>query len=59
MSKDNKVVRATENSLLRLYSEKGRLQKECFKGRDEMDALLNMFKHISETYTYGREIMDK
>lgn len=36
-----------------------RLQKECFKERDEMDTLFNAFKHISEIYINGRETVDK
>lgn len=48
-----------EDSPSRLYSEKGRLQKECIKEKDEVDTLFNTFKHISEIYINGREIVDK
>lgn len=32
--------------------------KYC-KEKDEMDTLFNMFKHIRDISTYGREIIDK
>lgn len=57
MSQGNRIARVLGNSLSRLYQEKGRLQGEYSKEKDEMDILFNRFKHTREIYAYGREIM--
>lgn len=56
MFKHNRIVRI----LGKTYPDCTRRRKapeECFKGKDEMDILFNVFKHIDEIYAYGIEIM--